>query len=133
MGARAANAGLVALLVLGSLALWIAVPAAWLWLTRHADESGARFLMVLAGCAVTMPLVGWALYRLEAVYERSRGTSAVRPSFMRSLSDDQKARRRLGLLDRLLIASAVIALIALVLWWALLADNPNPSGPLQPL
>jgi hypothetical protein len=33
----------------------------------------------------------------------------------------------------MLIASAVVALILLVLWWAFLADNPNPSGPLQPL
>ena len=40
---------------------------------------------------------------------------------------------RLTLLDAFLVASAVVALVALVGWWAFLADSPNPSGPLQPL
>ena len=38
-----------------------------------------------------------------------------------------------SLLEVTLVASAIIALIALVVWWAFLADSSDPSGPLQPI
>jgi hypothetical protein len=39
----------------------------------------------------------------------------------------------MSLLAVFLVVSAIIAAVALVVWWALLADSSNPSGPLQPL
>jgi hypothetical protein len=129
-------AGLIALMVLGSLALWIAIPAAWLWLTRDMNSLAARFLVVIGGCVITMVAAGSLLFRLEAVYARVTGTAAPDsepPGYLRTLAEQRRPRRRLTLLELLLVVSAVIAVGALIVWWAFLADNPNPSGPLQPL
>jgi hypothetical protein len=128
--------GVVALMALGSLALWIAIPAGWLWVTRDLQPLGARFLIVIVGCVSSMLGAGVFLYRLEAVYVRLTGATEPEPAtpgWLRSVGDAGLPRRRLTLLETFLVVSALIALVGLVLWWALLADSPNPSGPLQPI
>jgi hypothetical protein len=130
------TAGLVALMALGSLALWIALPAAWLWVTRDMDSFATRFLIVLAGCVITMVSAGVLLYRVEAVYFRAigRATPDVEPPrYLRTVAEERQPRRGLTLLEIFLVVSALVGLLALVAWWAFLADSPNPSGPLQPL
>ena len=124
------------LMALGSLALWIAIPAAWLWVTRNLDSFGSRFLIVIAGCTITMAGAGSLLYRLEAVYVRMSGKvvpAAEHPAYLRTAAQDRRPRRPLTLLEVFLVVSGLVALVSLVMWWVLLADSPNPSGPLQPL
>ena len=123
-------------MALGSLALWIAIPVAWLWLTRDLQPLATRFLVVIAGCAITMVAAGAVLFRLEAIYARVTGTPPPviePPRYLRTVADERRPRRRLTLLEAFLVASALVALAALIGWWAFLADSPNPSGPLQPL
>jgi hypothetical protein len=123
-------------MALGSLALWIAIPAGWLYVTRDLQPFGPRFLIVLVGCVSSMLGAGSLLYRLEAVYRRMTGTAAPEvapPRWMRSAREQGRPSRSMTLLEIFLVVSAVIALVALVGWWAFLADSPNPSGPLQPL
>ena len=129
------TAALVALMALGSLALWTAIPAGWMYVTREMEPAGARFVLTIFGCVASMVGAGSLLYRLEAVYFRVSGSAVpapAPPSFLRTAGDARTGRPRLGLLDTFMAASAVVALLALLLWWALLADSPNPSGPLQP-
>jgi hypothetical protein len=123
-------------MALGSLALWIALPAAWLWVTRDLQSFATRFLVVIAGCVITMASAGALLYRLEALYARMAGKAAPvaeHPAYLRTVADERRPGRRLTLLEIFLVVSGLIALVSLVVWWALLADSPNPSGPLQPL
>ena len=133
---RILTVALIAVMALGSLALWTAIPAGWMYVTRDMEPAGARFLLTIFGCVASMVGAGSLLYRLEAVYFRVSGSAApepATPSFLRTISDYRAVRPRLGLLDTFMAASAVIALLALILWWVVLADSPNPSGPLQPL
>jgi hypothetical protein len=130
------KAALIGLMALGSLALWTAIPAGWMYATRGMEPAGARFVLTILGCVASMTGAGYLLYRLEAVYFRTAGSAAraqAPPSFLRMAGDERVGGTRLGLLDRFMVASAVLALLALVLWWGLLADSPDPSGPLQPL
>jgi len=123
-------------MAIGSLAVWIAIPFAWLWLTRNLDPVATRFLIVIVGCAITMASAGALLFRLDSVYARMTGAQvpeAETPAYLRMAAEERRPRRRPTLLEILFVASALIALVALILWWALLADSPNPSGPLQPL
>jgi hypothetical protein len=123
-------------MALGSLALWIAIPAGWLWVTRDLQPLGARFLIVIVGCVSTMLGAGIFLYRLEAVYARMTGTAEPElapPRWLRPAGDAGRPRRRMTLLEIFLVVSALVALVTLVVWWVFLADSPNPSGPLQPI
>ena len=123
-------------MALGSLVLWIGIPVGWLFLTRGLEDAGTRFLITIVGCVLTMAGAGWLLYRLEAVYARTVGIpdrESGPPSWMRRNREAGAARAPMSLLELLLVASAVVAAMALVVWWALFADSPNPSGPLQPL
>ena len=136
MRTRLFAAALIALMAMGSLAVWIAVPVGWLWVTRDLQSPGARFLIVLFCCPITMLSAAALLYRLEAAYAQitqaaSRGPA--RSAWLRSVGEEPRSRRTLSLVETFLVISALIALVALVGWWFFLADNPNPSGPLQPV
>jgi hypothetical protein len=123
-------------MALGSLALWVAIPIAWLWLVRDLEPAGTRFLVTIIGCVLTMGAAGWGLYRLQDVYARTAGVAdgePEQPRWLRSSAGSRLAGAPLSLLDRMLVGSAMIAVVALVVWWALFSDSSNPSGPLQPL
>jgi hypothetical protein len=120
-------------MALGSLALWTVVPAGWLWLTRDMS-GGARFVVSLPGCAITMFAFGALLFRVEALYARMTGRDREpAPSGWRRSAGEPQTRRPLSLLETFLVVSAVVALLGLVGWWAFFADAPDPSGPIQPL
>lgn len=131
---RVAVVVVVALMALGSLALWTAVPVAWLWFTREVEPGVTRYVVAVAGSAMTMVVGAAFLFRLQAAYARMThvaGPPAGPPGWRRSVSDD-RARRRLTLIEIFLIGSALIALLVLVGWWAFLSDSPSPSGPTAP-
>jgi hypothetical protein len=108
---------LACVIVLGSLALWIALPVAWMTATGAlVSDAGAQFVIVIFGCPVSMAFTGLVL----AVLEDRR----------QALSPAEEPR---ALLEPMLVASGVIAFVGFVLWWFLIADAPNPSGPLQPI
>jgi hypothetical protein len=110
---------LTGVIVVGSLAFWTVVPIGWLYVTAgFITHGGARFVIAMFGCPLSMALVYVALSRVEA-HRVALGAPPQRGS--RSL------------LEVMLVVSAVIALVGLVLWWAFLADTVDPSGPLQPI
>jgi hypothetical protein len=122
------------MMALGSLALWTLIPVLWLWLTRDLQPAVTRYVVAVGGCAITMLAAAALLYRLQLLYDRMTNAGAVtaRPGWLRSVSDERRPRRRLTLLEAFLVGSALIALVALIGWWAFLADSPNPSGPTAP-
>ena len=109
------NALLVAVILAGSLALWTVVPVGWLYLTGElVPNGGVRFVLAIFGVPLSMAAMFIALSRLES--HRQRLSPHARP-----------------LLEATLVASALLAVAGLVLWWFFLADSPDPSGPLQPI
>lgn len=121
---------LAGVIVSGGLALWTLLPYSWLQLTGGLSP-GARFVLVIVGLPLTMALAFILLARVdtlrqELLAEHQHGsTDAIDKS---SAGDG-----RSSLLEVTLVASAIIALVGLVLWWAFIADSPDPSGPLQPI
>jgi hypothetical protein len=128
------RAGLVVLMAAGSLLLWIGVPAAWLLLTRGM-ESAPRFVVTIVGCVITMAAVGWLLFRLDGVYARIAGIDGpeAEPASWERRVGEKPGSRPMTLLERMLVGSALVAVVALIVWWAFFADSSSPSGPLQPL
>jgi hypothetical protein len=127
------RAFLAILIVLGSVAMWVGIPAFWIWLAgRLMVEYPSIYMIALAACPLSMILWGWALYRINAVYLEVSppppdlpGTQ--RSAWLGSLSSERTPRRRQAtLLDVSMIVSVIIALSVMFIWFFAFAHNAGP-------
>ena len=127
---RVAAAGLALAIVLGSLFLWIGVPVLGMWLAGQVTTSSVGFLFAtLGGIPITMIATGFAIYRLNAVYESirpgdrhaPRSRSAWNVSLSEERAGDRRARAPRPLVDVAMTASAVTALVLLLVWFFFIA------------
>src|SRR4051812_50174620 len=75
----ATRAGLIALMLVGALALWIGDPVLWMWITSRLQSGtqasmGPYGLMIL-GIILTAVAIGKALSRLNRFYGEVTGTA----------------------------------------------------------
>jgi hypothetical protein len=115
---RAAAGFLLLLLVIGSLALWIGIPVATLWvLSKLTESSTYHFVFGLIGVPLAMALFAPFLIWVNALYLRVTGEYT-------SEEDEDPPRRLHGPLEPILIACFVVALVALFVWFFAVAENP---------
>jgi hypothetical protein len=122
VGARALNYGASAVLtgvimVGASLALWIGVPAGWLWIGSQVQGStgnvGTAIAVMLIGAIVSIVALAWVLGRLNRVHEhlrQQRGAEVTGPP----------------LLEVVLVVTAAIALVGFAIWFFVFA-GPGPE------
>lgn len=114
---RVAAAFLLALLVAGSLALWVAVPAAVLKALTPLSESTAYHLGVgLIGVPAAMIVFALGLFWVNGLYLRVTGHWRV--------DEDGAPRRLRGPLEPILLWSLLVAVVAIGVWFFALAENP---------
>jgi hypothetical protein len=122
---RVASAFLVALMAVGSLVLWIGVPAGSMYVAGQWTSTAAEhFLLALPMTLGAMVLFGWLLFRVNAIYLRVSGV--IRATSVEPDEEDEDEERRVyrGPLEVFLVASLVIALIAMCVWFFVFAENP---------
>jgi hypothetical protein len=109
---RAACLGVLAVEVIGTLAMWAPIPLAWIWIgSKVYDLTGslaADGLAALIGFGVTIVLVMRALARLDVVWIGLR----------RETGHLQKE----GALTQVVVISATFGLIAFLVWYYVLED-----------
>ena len=122
-----------AVIVLGSLGMWLGIPAFWIWLIGQlVTEYPSIYLLASAACPLTMILAGWALYRLNRIYidrfpPPADAPGTQRSAWLGSLSDSRRPRRRQAtLLDMSMVISVMIALTVLAVWFFAFAHNAGP-------
>jgi hypothetical protein len=127
-------AGLIAVMVLGSMVLWLVVPVAWLWLASQIDQSiqaSMRAYAVIAiGVPSTMLALFWLLRRLDIFHQRVTGHEQRRklaPAWRRSLSEERNLLSETSALDVILVATAIAALVTLVIWFLFIAGSSLPQ------
>jgi hypothetical protein len=144
-GASAATrAGLIGLMLVGSLALWVGDPVLWLWITARL-QSGTQasmgpYALMILGITLTAVAIGKALSRLNRLYGKVTGTAPtvriVLP-WRRSVRDarhggasDEDARVAVTLLDVIMVVAVLIAVAALAAWFLIVHPAPPlPGGP----
>ena len=128
---RIASAALALAIVVGSLFLWIGVPVLGMWVAGQVTTSSVGFLFAcLAGVPLTMVATGFVIYRLNALYEgirpgdhqAPRGRSAWNVSLSEERAGDRRARAPRPLVDVAMTASAVTALVLLLVWFFFIAE-----------
>jgi hypothetical protein len=128
-----AAAALTALMAVGSVAVWTVIPIAGLWVASQLSDSFFQMgvvplLATAGGIPAAMAFAGKLLARAERLRMRLTGTAPqgrVLPAWRRSLSDSGAVR--LTVLERLMVASAFMALIAMVVWFFVFAGSSLPT------
>lgn len=124
---------------LGGLAMWIANPLLWLWVTSRLHSGVAPsigpYALMLVGIVVTCVALGKGLSQLDRHYARITGSSptvrviaAWRRSLRggRSLRRETDGRRAVSVLDVIMVLSVVAAVLAFSVWYVV--DNPTPPN-----
>ncbi|TMK41252.1 MAG: hypothetical protein E6G56_05150 [Actinobacteria bacterium] len=131
---------LAALIALASVNVWTGSPLLAVWIgskvqrTSTSLSMGAVFSVIAALVIFEIALIA-ALGRLGAAYERAAGRAPRRPeraSWMRSMRDERPThsteRRGLGAMERIMVISVVLAVVAFEGWFFLLSGSSIGHG-----
>lgn len=120
---RLAAGLLLAVLAVGSLMLWIGVPAACMWFaSRLTDDRTVHLQLSVATSVAGMALFGWLLFRVNRLYVAI--VAEAHPPEPEGERDPAQARYVRGPLEPILVGSLLIAVIAITVWFFVLAENP---------
>jgi hypothetical protein len=132
---RALAASLVFLaMLLAAFSLWTAIPLSWVYIGSKVSEtqfpSGGPYAVVAVGIVISILVVAWIIGRLNDLYIRITGTNRLapmRPTWLKSMRDTAPLTNSVTVVEAVLMASVMLAALALALWFFLLAGSPLPD------
>ena len=135
VGAGVAAAFVVAVMVLGAMSLWTVIPFGWIWIgsmiTDTQAPSGGPYMVVFFGIVCSILAMSWVLSRLNRLYVRITGTTKLParylPAWRKSLSDERADPRGMNVLEAVILASVLLAGVAMFIWFLFAAGSPLPS------
>jgi len=121
-------------MLLTALALWTAIPLGWLYIGSKVSETQfpaeGPYAVVAVGIIVTIIIDAWVIGRLNGLYVRITGTnrlSPMRPSWLKSMRDTGGVPGSTTVVEAVLMGSVMLAMVAFVGWFFLLAGSPLPN------
>jgi hypothetical protein len=125
---------LVLLMIVAALSMWTVIPLGWVWvgsqLSSGQAPAGGPHMVVLVGIVVSILLISWLLSRLNRIYMHLTGSNTVepiRPAWLKSLRDSEGPRGYPTVLETVIVASVVLAILSATAWFFLLAGSPIPN------
>lgn len=133
--ARGIAAGVVFVaMILAAFSLWTAIPLSWVYIASKVSHtqfpSGGPYAVVAVGIIASVLIVAWLIGRLNNLYIRITGTNRLgpmRPTWMRSMRDAAPVRGSVTVVEACLMASVMLAALALTIWFFVLAGSPIPN------
>jgi MFS family permease len=129
-----AAAGLVVVMVLGSVFVWVISPVAWLWIasqmTSSTQPSLGPYLLVLVGMALTAVVVGKFLGAVNRKHMRVTGRLSDKRetrSWNKSMRGERTVTNDRGVLERVMLISVSCALVLFGIWFFAFAGSSLPS------
>ena len=132
---RRLEAGIiVAVMLVGAFSLWTLIPLGWLWigsqLVGTQEPRLWAYFLVLVGIVISVIIVAKILAALNQRFLVIKGGEDYRPKipmpWMESMRDERHSTRA-TMLDLVLVASAVMAGVAALVWFIVAAGSPLPS------
>jgi len=121
-------------MLFAALALWTAIPLGWIWIGSKVSDTQfpaeGPYAVVAVGIIVSIVFIAWLIERLNRLYVNITGTnqlSPMRPSWLKSMRDTSAASGTTTVVEAVLMASVLLAALALTLWFFLLAGSPLPT------
>jgi hypothetical protein len=119
---RIAAAFVLVVMAAGCLGLFVGVPIAVLWgLSKLTDSFATHFVGGVLGIPLAIALLSPALFWLNGLYLR---ITAAHPDQEEWDDLDDPLFRVHGLLEPMLVATFLIALVAITVWFFFFAENP---------
>ena len=125
---------LILLMAAGSVAMWVVVPVAWLYLgsqmQKGSTPSLGPYVIVLAGIVVSMVIIGKLLGWLDRVYAIVIGVSRqkrIQAPWHKSMRGERESGRERTVLDGVMIVSVGLALVAFGVWFFAFAGSSLPT------
>jgi len=124
---RTVAAFLWILMALGSIAMWVGVPAGWLWVAGQITSVPAQHIM-LSILGVPLAIIIWArgLFWLNRLHMR-----VTMPRLMREIEEaddeDEESRTIRGPLEPMMVGSLAVAIVAMAVWFFFFAEGPPPT------
>jgi hypothetical protein len=125
---------LVLLMAVLSVVMWIGVPLGLIYgasqLADSSNPSAGPYVLVLVGLPIGMAIVGKCLGILDRAHSRLTGRvdeTRRPPTWMRSMRAERTSTRRAGVLDRVMIASVALAILAFGVWFFAFAGSSLPK------
>ena len=127
---------LVTVMLVGAFSLWTVVPLGWLWIgSQIVGTQEPRlwaYFVVLVGIVTSVIVIAKILQTLNRRVIALRGGEGFRPTkiplpWLESMRDERHSQSA-SVLDTVLVASAVMAAIAIFVWFVLFAGSPVPDA-----
>jgi len=125
---------LVLTMIAAALSMWTAIPLGWVWIGSQISgtqsPAGGPYMVVIVGIVVSILIVSWLLGRLNRAYVHLTGSNTVeplRPAWLKSTRDTRGAPREATVLETVIVTSVVLAVLAMTVWFFLLAGSPLPN------
>jgi hypothetical protein len=122
-------------MAVGSVVMWLGVPLGLVYaaskVANSSEPSLGPYLLVLFGLPIGMALVGKGLGMLDRAHQRLTGIGDEGPrraSWNRSVRGERVSTRRGGILDRVMIVSVGVALLAFGIWFFGFAGSSLPGA-----
>lgn len=130
----AATAVFLAML-LAAFSLWTLIPLGWVYIASKLAHSQfpsiGPYMVVIVGIILTVLVDAWLIGRLNDLYVRVTGSNrlaASRPGWMKSMRDAAPVRNSVTVVEAVMMSSVMLAAVALITWFFLLAGSPIPTN-----
>ncbi|MGN6588209.1 MAG: hypothetical protein ACTHKT_12195 [Solirubrobacterales bacterium] len=121
-------------MLLAAFSLWTAIPLSWVYIASKLSQtqfpSGGPYAVVAVGIIASILIVAWLIGRLNNLYIRITGTNRlepIRPTWLKSMRDTAPMRSSVTVVEAVLMSSVMLAMLALTIWFFLLAGSPIPN------
>jgi hypothetical protein len=130
----AASAVFLAML-LCAFSLWTLIPLGWVYIASKLSHSQfpsiGPYMVVIIGIILTVMLDAWLIGRLNDLYVRVTGSNRIvqsRPNWLKSMRDTGPIHDSVTVVEAVMMSSVLLAGVALVTWFFLLAGSPLPNN-----
>jgi hypothetical protein len=135
LGRNLAATAVFLAMLLAAFSLWTLIPLGWVYIASKASQSQfpsiGPYMLVIIGIIVTVLVDAWLIGRLNDLYVRVTGSNrlvATRPGWLKSMRDAAPIQNSVTVVEAVMMSSVMLAALALVTWFFLLAGSPLPNN-----
>jgi hypothetical protein len=135
LGRNLAASAVFLAMLLAAFSLWTLIPLGWVYIASKLAHSQfpsiGPYMIVVVGIIVTVLVDAWLIGRLNDLYVRVTGSNrlvATRPGWLKSMRDAAPIQNSVTVVEAVMMSSVMLAALALVIWFFLLAGSPLPNN-----